>query len=165
MSKERRKAYTFTLLPSVIESARAAAASRNRSLSRFVEDLLSTFHLERPTREAINDVLEYLNRRTGRRFTARTPSGKPTSNADLIRARLGEGYTAQDLKAVIDLKVAEWSISLEMVRYLRPATLFARSNFQAYIGDVDAPGLGATEQVRRYFGDEAARYIEEVEGA
>jgi uncharacterized phage protein (TIGR02220 family) len=74
------------------------------------------------------DVLQYLNQKTGKGFMP------VAANLDLIKARLKEGVTAEQIKAVIDAKVLEWAGSQKMEQYLRPKTLFAASNFANYVG-------------------------------
>lgn len=79
------------------------------------------------------EVLQFLNAKAGRNF-------RPTRvNLEFVEARLKEGYTAQECKQVIAMKVREWKGS-EMDKYLRPETLFNRSKFNQYAGflsDVD----------------------------
>ena len=41
-----------------------------------------------------------------------------------IKARFREGYTIDDFKHVVDVKVEEWGNNPEMAKYLRPTTLF-----------------------------------------
>jgi uncharacterized phage protein (TIGR02220 family) len=50
-----------------------------------------------------------------------------------IRARLGEGFSADDLKLVVDYATAKWSQDLQMVEYLRPTTLFLPTKFPGYL--------------------------------
>lgn len=84
------------------------------------------------------EILDHLNDRTGCHYRA------VESNLSLIRARLGEGYSVQDVKAVIDAKVSEWQSKPEMAVYLRPETLFGARKFSGYVGQVErkAPGAG-----------------------
>jgi uncharacterized phage protein (TIGR02220 family) len=84
------------------------------------------------------EILDHLNARTGCHYRA------VESNLGLIRARLGEGYSVQDVKAVIDAKVSEWQSKPEMAVYLRPETLFGARKFSGYVGQVErkAPGAG-----------------------
>lgn len=78
-------------------------------------------------RESLKGVIEYLNSLTGSKF-------KPTEGSiSLIKARLDEGYTFEDIKRVIDLKVKEW-LGGPMEKYLRPETLFNRTKFNSYAG-------------------------------
>lgn len=81
---------------------------------------------------AAADVLDHLNEKTGRSY-------KPLpATLRLINARFKEGATADECKAVVDAKVAEWGDNPKMQTYLRPATLFAASNFANYVGQVGA---------------------------
>lgn len=50
-----------------------------------------------------------------------------------IKARLNEGYTVEDLNAVIDLKADQWRGSEKMAKYLRPSTLFNAEKFPGYL--------------------------------
>lgn len=76
------------------------------------------------------DVLAYLNSKAGRNFAA-TPA-----NTKLILGRIKEGATVEDLKAVVDAKVAEWLNDSKMSQYLRPATLFNAEKFGQYAGSL-----------------------------
>lgn len=58
------------------------------------------------------------------------------SNLKLVRARLNEGATLDDVKAVIDDKALQWLDDKKMEQYLRPATLFNATNFNQYIGQL-----------------------------
>lgn len=72
-------------------------------------------------------ILEYLNKKTGKDYRL-----IPT-HLDLIRARLKEpGVDAEGVKQMIDSKCAEWLRDAEMSKFLRPKTLFSKSNFSSY---------------------------------
>lgn len=55
----------------------------------------------------------------------------------LIRARLSEGHSKQDLCSVVDRKIEEWKKGAFMPQHLRPATLFNAEKFNNYIGQLD----------------------------
>lgn len=75
----------------------------------------------------IEQVVDYLNNKAGKKFKSTTvETVKP------IRARLNEGFTVEDFKNVIDIKVAEWADDEKMNKYLRPQTLFG-TKFQSYL--------------------------------
>jgi uncharacterized phage protein (TIGR02220 family) len=80
-----------------------------------------------PKQEFPSDIIKYLNKVVGSSFKATTKA----HNAP-IRARLSEGYTIDDLKAVIDHKAVEWDDD-KMKQYLRPSTLFGASKFDNYL--------------------------------
>lgn len=50
----------------------------------------------------------------------------------LIKARLHEGFTVEDFKAVIRTKHAEWANDAKMSKFLRPETLFG-TKFESYL--------------------------------
>lgn len=82
-------------------------------------------------------ILSYLNEKTGRMY-------KPVpANLSLITARLKDGATEKECRAVIDAKVAAWAEDLKWAQYLRPKTLFSATNFAQYAGAlVSAPAHG-----------------------
>ena len=49
-----------------------------------------------------------------------------------LKARLKEGYSVEDFKKVIDIKVAEWLNDENMSKFLRPETLFS-NKFEGYL--------------------------------
>lgn len=82
-----------------------------------------------PTEEVVN----HLNHRLGTQY-------KPTTQATrkLVKARLKEGFTVEDMKLVIDKKAAEWVGSPKMSQYLRPDILFG-NKFEGYLNAKAAP--------------------------
>lgn len=81
-----------------------------------------------PTEPApYQEVVEYLNQKTGKNF-------KHTSKVTQrhIRARLAEGFTVSDFKQVIDNKCNDWLRDQKMKEYLRPETLFG-TKFESYL--------------------------------
>lgn len=80
-------------------------------------------------RQAI-EILDFLNAKTGHGY-------KPVpANTDLIVARIKEGFEVQDIKSVIAMKAREWKADDTMSKFLRPATLFNRTNFAQYHGQL-----------------------------
>jgi hypothetical protein len=51
----------------------------------------------------------------------------------MISARLCEGFTVDDFKAVINLKYSTWQNDAKMSGYLRPITLFCPKHFESYV--------------------------------
>lgn len=78
------------------------------------------------------EIINYLNSKTGKKF--RTAKG--------LKARFEEGYTVEDAKQVIDIKVAEWLNDEKMRQYLTPDTLFSQK-FDKYLNQ-EAPNKKAT---------------------
>lgn len=75
----------------------------------------------------IKEIIEYFNNTTGKRYK---DSSKSTRSH--ITARLKEGFSVDDFKAVIDKKTAEWKDDSKMEQYLRPETLFG-TKFESYL--------------------------------
>jgi uncharacterized phage protein (TIGR02220 family) len=79
--------------------------------------------------QAVSEVISYLNSVMGTEFRPETPK-----NAQVISARIGEGFTIDQLKQVIDKKVAEWKGG-KMEKYIRPITLFSSDKFESYVNE------------------------------
>lgn len=77
------------------------------------------------------EIVDYLNEMTGAHY-------KPTTRKtqDLIRARMNEGFTVDDFKAVIWKKTKEWKDDPKMVKFLRPETLFS-NKFEGYLNQIE----------------------------
>lgn len=90
-------------------------------------------------------AIDYLNLKAGTKFKASTEKTKT-----LISSRLNEGFTIDDFKRVIDIKVKEW-IGSEWEKFLRPETLFG-NKFESYLNQKPSTkqqpqqGKKATEQ-------------------
>lgn len=74
----------------------------------------------------IDEIIKYLNQKLNAKFK------RISKTESLIKARLNEGFTVDDFKIVIDKKYDEWKDDHEMVRYLRPETLFS-NKFDSYL--------------------------------
>lgn len=72
-------------------------------------------------------VLNHLNKVTNSRYQVSTAS------LQNIRARIGEGFTVDELVLVVDYSNAKWGDDLKMSEYLRPQTLFQPSKFPGYL--------------------------------
>ena len=83
-------------------------------------------------RKQAAEVIGFLNSKAGRNFDLNG------ANADHVIARLREGETTEDLRAVIAMKCREWKGDEKMAQYLRPETLFARKKFASYKGMLGA---------------------------
>ena len=75
-------------------------------------------------------LLAFLNEKTGRNY-------QPVkANLDMIVARLKEGATERQCRLVILRKFHDWGNDEKMTEYLRPATLFNRTKFAQYVGEI-----------------------------
>ena len=86
-----------------------------------------------------SSLVSYLNKKTGSNYRA------TKSITERIGSLLADGYTAEDMARVIDLKVSEWGGSEKMRQYLRPSTLFG-DKFEEYVQQPDPPEV---EESRR----------------
>ena len=86
-----------------------------------------------------SSLVSYLNKKTGGNYRA------TKSVTERIGDLVADGYTAEDMVRVIDLKVSEWGGSEKMRQYLRPSTLFGEK-FEEYVQQPDPPEV---EESRR----------------
>lgn len=84
-------------------------------------------------KEHIEEIVSYLNHTCGTSYRA---ASKDTQK--LIIARIKEGYSVEDFKTVIIKKNREWSQNKDMVKYLRPNTLFG-NKFESYLNQIEVP--------------------------
>lgn len=82
------------------------------------------------TKEQAAEVLNFLNLKSGKSYRL------VEANLEPIRMRLKSGVTVDDMKSVIALKCREWGNDEKMASYLRPATLFNRTKFEQYLGEL-----------------------------
>ncbi|MCJ0953543.1 conserved phage C-terminal domain-containing protein [Mammaliicoccus sciuri] len=95
-----------------------------------------------PTPAPYKSIIRYLNSKTGKQYKH---TSKNTQK--LIKARINEGFTEEDFKHVINVKVEQWINDPKMSEYLRPTTLFGnkfdtyRNEISKEIADEDNPYL------------------------
>ena len=82
--------------------------------------------------EITHEVIDYLNSKIGSAYKHSTKT-----TIQLIKARLNEGYTVDDIKKVIDNRVQAWGKDKKMAQYLRPQTLFS-TKFEGYLNSTCA---------------------------
>lgn len=81
-------------------------------------------------KDEARQILTFLNEKAGRNY-------QPVdANLEFIVARLKEGATAGQCRQVIAKKTREWAGDEKMAEYLRPATLFNRTKFAQYVGEL-----------------------------
>ena len=96
----------------------------------------------------VSEIIDYLNQKTGKHFRKSIAN---TTRA--IHARIKEGFTVDDFKAVIDKKVIEWGKDERMKQYLRPQTLFG-TKFESYLNqDLVDIERSANEQYSNHYGE------------
>lgn len=80
---------------------------------------------DKEVKEKIKEVVEYLNKVLGTKYSPKTSSTSKDLKSLLNR------YTVDDIKKVINYKHKQWK-GTEMEEYLRPSTLFRMSKFESY---------------------------------
>lgn len=78
---------------------------------------------------SFDEIINYLNLKTGKNFKSSI-----TSTRKLIISRFEEGFTLDDFKKVIDIKVKNWNGDEMMNKHLRPITLFGEK-FESYLNE------------------------------
>jgi len=99
-------------------------------------------------KQVIQDIVVYLNNKTGKKFKWQTESTRKH-----INARLEDGYTYEDFCKVIDNKCEAWLNDPRMNTYLRPDTLFTPSHFESYLNE--KPQINTNEVVEEWANDES----------
>lgn len=105
--------------------------------------------------EETNKIIEYLNHRTGKKYSVKTKK-----TAQLIHKLLDNGFTVDDFKKVIDIKTQQWLNNEKMNQYLRPRTLFSEK-FEDYLNEsskqppkpTQANGQTVADKMRDIYGD------------
>ena len=88
--------------------------------------------------EIIKEVIDYLNTLTKSNFKANT-----SKTSSLIKARLKEGFSLEDLKKVVEYKYYQWGLNPVVFKngessdtYVRPSTLF-NNKFENYLAEAN----------------------------
>lgn len=84
-------------------------------------------------REEAKQVLAFLNEKTGHAYR------EVDSNLKPIESILKSGVSLEDMRTVTMRKVRDWRSNPKMVEFLRPSTLYRRSNFEQYLGQTIKP--------------------------
>jgi uncharacterized phage protein (TIGR02220 family) len=94
----------------------------------------------------VDQVIEHFKTTTGKSRV----SVKSKANRQHVRARLRDGATVEDLKAVADLKTAQVRAGKFKDQYLRIETLYNETKCQSYLAELDAiragPQMAGTTQ-------------------
>ena len=77
----------------------------------------------------IKEIIDYLNEKAGTKFRY---NSKQTVGH--INARIKEGYTIEDFKHVVDVKVYTWKNDPKMSAFIRPQTLFG-TKMENYVNE------------------------------
>ncbi len=86
--------------------------------------------------EEIRQIIDYFNHVCGTDYKYQSKA-----TADMINARLNDGFTVEDFYKVINTKYTEWVNNPDMCKYIRPQTLFRPSHFENYLNQRSAPAV------------------------
>ena len=86
-------------------------------------------------------IIRYLNEKTGKNYKHSTKATRQS-----IHARMKEGFTVDDFKAVIDIKTAQWLKDSKMNSYLRPETLFG-TKFEGYLNEAPRQSIEKPQEI------------------
>ena len=105
--------------------------------------------------EETNHIIDYLNKRTGKKYSVKTKK-----TAQLIHKLLDNGFTVEDFERVIDIKCKQWLNNEKMNQYLRPRTLFSEK-FEDYLNEAPArtkqqgaSGQSVADKMKELFGSD-----------
>lgn len=105
--------------------------------------------------EETNHIIDYLNKRTGKKYSVKTKK-----TAHLVHKLLDNGFTVEDFERVIDIKCKQWLNNEKMNQYLRPRTLFSEK-FEDYLNEAparnkqqEASGQSVADKMRAIFGSD-----------
>lgn len=84
-------------------------------------------------------ILDYLNEARKKISRNKNASGFRMNDSvkRTIGARIKEGYTEEDFRAVIDWKCKEWK-GTAFEQYIRPSTLFSPKHFSEYLCEAES---------------------------
>jgi len=95
------------------------------------------------------EIIDYLNEKTGRNFKVSSPETKT-----VIKARWNQNFTFENFKTVIDNKTKDWLTNAKYSKFLRPQTLFG-TKFEGYLNEKHHPLEGVV-------GEKTIRTIENL---
>lgn len=95
----------------------------NESFSKAINE---AYERKKQAMVMADEVIDYLNAKSDKFFR------KNSTNRKHIIARLNEGFTVEQCKAVVDVKCEDWKYSSTFNKYLRPQTLFG-GHFESYL--------------------------------
>lgn len=100
--------------------------------------------VKEPLKDVIKEVIEDLNLVLGTNYRINSKVTK-----ELIMARLNEKYTLDDFKVVHRKMLQAWGTDEEMVKYLRPITLYG-TKFEGYLNQKSITTKLTPEGIKAY---------------
>jgi uncharacterized phage protein (TIGR02220 family) len=97
-------------------------------------------------------VLELMNSILGTRYTA------SKNNVKFINARLTDGFVLNDFETVLRAKHRDWAENADMVKFLRPETLFG-NKFEGYLQAASMKPKTKADKLAAFFESEGVQPI------
>ncbi len=131
--EEKDKTVFETIIKSKVETVKYCDIDNLEHINEIDNKTDTITHSETSNIENINkeiyiNVIDYLNKKSNKRFKYNT-----NKTMSCIRARLNEGFELEDFYKVIDTKVEQW-LNTDMEKFIRPATLFS-NKFEGYLNE------------------------------
>lgn len=131
--EEKDKTVFETIIKSKVETVKYCDIDNLNDVNEMYNKTDIVTHSETSNIENINkeiyiNVIDYLNKKSNKRFKYNT-----NKTMSCIRARLNEGFELEDFYKVIDTKVEQW-LNTDMEKFIRPATLFS-NKFEGYLNE------------------------------
>lgn len=147
--KEKEKTENIRSLtentPSLLETSKNIETSKEQKPTK--QKSLKAEKIK--NKEIVEEIIAYLNEKANKHFKATNKEA-----IKFINGRLSEGYSKEDLKAVIDNRCEKWLNDEKMNEYLRPSTLFRPSKFEAYFNDaISTKQKAITEKEQEFIED------------
>jgi len=109
--------------------------------SQFSGDRVAKHRENKKNAAEITEIIQMFNQLTGKRDNTKTES-----NREHINARLEEGRTKEEMKAVILDRIKKWGRDPKMKQYIRPSTIFLPSKFDQYLNEIPAENIAAAAE-------------------
>ncbi len=107
------------------------------------------------TKNIYSQVVDFLNAEAGTNYKSTT-----SKTQQLIKARLGEGFTFEDFETVIKKKCREW-LDTDFAKYLRPETLFG-TKFESYLNASEVKVMNRQAKSGSNVADEAVALLKSL---
>jgi len=113
----------------------------------------------------VDSVILTLNEIAGKKFRVKTETFRR-----LIRGRFSDGYSKEDMFAVIRQKFNTWHNDPKMKKFITPETLFRPGNFDRYLNEIpeghtEAMGTGKLLEVENIYGHKSHITQEQFDAA
>jgi len=113
-------------------------ATDEQRLTKKAKELKKEQELKKKDIVDFLDVFEFFKSCTGKQVQTKDTASliRRSNKYKSINARLDEGATVEQCKAVIQMKYKEWKDNPKMERYIRFETIFNKTKFESYLDEL-----------------------------